>query len=388
MLAFTPLFLALASSAFALPQVAKRSKTYTIKVGADSELKFDPPAIFADIGDEVIFQFTSKNHSVVQSSFASPCGHLDGGFKTDFMPVAAGLTDDQLPTAKFTVTESEPLWFYCSQALHTPAAHCKKGMVFAINCPATGEKSFDNFKASAIASNADQPLADPAPATTDVIDPVLPDPTYAGVTLPPAETAATKTDVITLGTSTWTTTWASYPNSPDPTPNAVDGNEIKVAVGANGELTFTPAHVEAKPRDRIVFEFQSKNHSVVQSSFGAPCTPFTSLQGASGVNSGFMPVVAGQANPSFTITVNDTTPLYFYCAQTGHCGKGMVFSVNTNEQGARNYNAFQSLAKQLNASSTDSAPSPSSTTDGTGSASRSVASAGLLFAGALAAILL
>ena len=56
MLAFSPLFLTFVASALALPQV-KRAKTHTIKVGADAKLVFDPVAIFADIGDEVIFQF-------------------------------------------------------------------------------------------------------------------------------------------------------------------------------------------------------------------------------------------------------------------------------------------------------------------------------------------
>ena len=68
----------------------------------------------------------------------------------------------------------------------------------------------------------------------------------------------TLTDVITLdSTSTWTTVYASYPNSPNPTPNSADGSEIIVTVGQNAALAFSPMHVQAKPRDTLVFQFQS-----------------------------------------------------------------------------------------------------------------------------------
>ena len=37
--------------------------------------------------------------------------------------------------------------------------------------------------------------------------------------------------------------------------------------------------------------------------------------------------------PTWNVTVNDTTPLWFYCRQhapdgSSHCGSGMVFAVN------------------------------------------------------------
>lgn len=32
--------------------------------------------------------------------------------------------------------------------------------------------------------------------------------------------------------------------------------------------------------------------------------------------------------PTFTVTVNDTNPAFFYCAQIGHCQLGMVFAIN------------------------------------------------------------
>lgn len=354
MLASSLILSSLLAFASARPPVAKRATTYNVKVGAGGQLAFDPPAVFASVGDDVIFTFQAKNHSVTQSSFAEPCAHIPDGFDSGFQPVTAGTADADLPVVKYTVTDaSKPLWFYCKQALHTPNSHCHAGMVFAINCPASGENSLDNFvakaKNSSFAVNPAPPTPNPNP--TDSITPLAPEPTYPGITVPPAETAQTKTDVITLGTSTWTTTYASYPNSPNPTPNAVDGNEIKVIVGGDNQLTFTPSRISAQPRDRVTFEFQSKNHSVVQSSFAQPCYP---IQGQPGINSGFMPVTNGQPFPTFTIKINDTTPQWFFCSQPGHCGKGMVFAVNTDEQGPRNWNAFQNLAKQVNGTSDNS----------------------------------
>lgn len=74
------------------------------------------------------------------------------------------------------------------------------------------------------------------------------------VTIPPAETASTVTQTITLESSTWTTTYASFPNSPAATPASLEGNVINVVVGGTGKLFFDPPHVVAQPRDVIVFQ--------------------------------------------------------------------------------------------------------------------------------------
>lgn len=60
--------------------------------------------------------------------------------------------------------------------------------------------------------------------------------------------------VITLGAETYTTTYGSYPGSPDPTPASATGEKHTVVVGGNGTLTFDPPSLIAKPRDQIVFE--------------------------------------------------------------------------------------------------------------------------------------
>lgn len=378
----------LAGSVFAAPSPLRKRETHVVKVGFNASLIFEPEAIFANVGDLVQFVFQSKNHSVVQSSFAEPCGPVDSGFNSGFQFVANGTAEDQLPVVNFTVStdQSTPVWFYCSQALHTPNAHCAKGMVFSINCPSSGDKSFSNFKSKAMADAfATETVTATTSATsaTNVITPLAPEPTYSGISIPPPEPAVTLTDVITLGsTSTWTTTYVSYPNSPNPTPNSADGSEITIIVGGDGALTFNPMYVEAKPRDTLVFQFQSKNHSVVQSSFAAPCSPFVSGAGVSGVNSGFMPVANSSSFPEFRVKVNDTTPLWFYCAQTGHCGQGMVFAVNSDESGDRNSSAFQTLAKEVNGTAENSSSSGGS--DGYGAATH-VSVRGIALAGFAAA---
>jgi len=139
-----------------------------------------------------------------------------------------------------------------------------------------------------------------------------------------------------------------------------------VQVGASSQLAFSPTNVTAAVGDTISFVFNPKNHTVTQSTFTAPCQPMSG-----GVDSGFQPVAAGATNvPSFTITVNATTPLWFFCHQTGHCEQGMVFAVNPTAN--KSFETFQATAK---ASSADGTPPSSSNSTGSGSSSSSTGSA-------------
>ncbi|KAF8912060.1 hypothetical protein CPB84DRAFT_1761171 [Gymnopilus junonius] len=122
-----------------------------VKVGANNGLVFEPSNITAQTGDTISFQFQGKNHSVTQSTFPSPCTRMTTpalGVDSGFMPVASGAAS--LPQWSITVNNaSTPLWFFCAQT--TPADHCQKGMVFAVNAPPA--KSFAQFQAAAMASN-------------------------------------------------------------------------------------------------------------------------------------------------------------------------------------------------------------------------------------------
>jgi len=77
---------------------------------------------------------------------------------------------------------------------------------------------------------------------------------------------------------------------------------------------------------------------VTQSAFGTPCK---ALPG--GQDSGFMPNPNNTVSPlpQMAMQVKVSTPLWFYCHQKGHCGKGMVFSINPTA------NKTQEMFKQM-----------------------------------------
>jgi len=341
------------------------SKVIDIQVGGDGgALIFSPEATFADPGDQVVYHFNPKNHTVTQSSFAGPCSHKEGGFDSGFLPVGSDVAADSRPTYTVYVNDTQPIWVFCGQASNTPNSHCGAGMVHAINCGADGApNSFTNFKNSALAIGAKLKAdAQNPPSSTWTAD-------YGTATIPPPPSPSLVTDTITLGSDVWTTTYSSYPNSPAPTPVSGSGNTIEVIVGGpNGNLSFTPSRVSAAPRDTIKFIFQVKNHTVTQSSFSAPCMPLTNqtTRTRTGFDSGYMPVGSDTTDfPTYSITINDTAPIWAYCAQANHCGAGMVFAVNSDESSGRSFNAFQSLAKTLNGTTSSNSTTPSNgTTNG------------------------
>lgn len=113
-----------------------------------------------------------------------------------------------------------------------------------------------------------------------------------------------------------------------------------VTVGGPGGLIFQPEELHEVPiGDTIIFEFLAQNHTVTQSPFDTPCD---ALEG--GMDTGFI------ANPNNTISpapqvamqVMVDTPLWFYCKQGPHCGKGMVFSVNPTAE--KTHAMFKALA--------------------------------------------
>lgn len=347
------------------------AKVIDIQVSDDNaSLTFTPEATFADPGDQVVYHFNPKNHTVTQSSFAGPCSPKEGGFDSGFMPVGTDVATANRPTFTVNVTDTQPIWVYCKQASNTPNSHCGAGMVHAINCGADGSpNSFTNFKNAALAIGTQLKANAQMPSSTWTAD-------YGTATIPPPPTPSLRTDTITLGSDVWTTTYSSYPGSPGPTPISSTGNTIEVIVGGpNGNLSFTPSRVSASPRDTIKFVFHVKNHTVTQSSFAAPCVPLTNKTTGEriGFNSGFFPVAADATDfPTWSLTINNTAPIWAYCGQSGHCGSGMVFAVNSDESSGQTFTAFQSLAKTLNGTTSSNSTSP--TNNGTGNINGAVSS--------------
>ncbi|KAI2622222.1 hypothetical protein GGS26DRAFT_594229 [Hypomontagnella submonticulosa] len=116
-----------------------------------------------------------------------------------------------------------------------------------------------------------------------------------------------------------------------------------VTVGKGGQLKFDPETLTAQPGDTVTYKFFAKNHAVAQSTFANPCQ----LQ-PNGIFSGFTPNTSPDvaAPTTFTITVNDTKPLWFYCPQTNgnHCQNGMVHSINAPATG-NTFDAYKTSAK-------------------------------------------
>jgi len=136
---------------------AASAAKFKVTVGNNGALKYEPNNTVAAVGDSVEFDFFPKNHTVTQSSFADPCHFLPGGFFSGFVPT----TDATLGSSfTITVTDTKPIWFYCSQ---TTGNHCQQGMVGSINAPATGN-TLSAFAAKA--KNATVPSTFPPPGSS------------------------------------------------------------------------------------------------------------------------------------------------------------------------------------------------------------------------------
>lgn len=59
--------------------------THTVVVGGAAGLAYSPPQLNnIPVGDTVVFEFHSKNHTVTQSAFNTPCKKLEGGMDSGF----------------------------------------------------------------------------------------------------------------------------------------------------------------------------------------------------------------------------------------------------------------------------------------------------------------
>ena len=89
------------------------------------------------------------------------------------------------------------------------------------------------------------------------------------------------------------------------------------------------------------YDFYPTNHSVVRAEYGYPCIPYE-LTGVDKVGffSGFKQVDAIlQDPPKFSVRINDTNPIFYYCSAPGSC-------INYAMVGVINPNSTVSLATQ------------------------------------------
>ncbi|KAF9064171.1 hypothetical protein BDP27DRAFT_1426114 [Rhodocollybia butyracea] len=131
-----------------------------------------------------------------------------------------------------------------------------------------------------------------------------------------------------------------------------------VLVGSSNTLTFDPALLTGVSNgDTVNFQFVSGNHSVVQSTFSAPCT-------AAGISSGFQNVPDPDALdfPTWSPIIVDAEddPLFFFCSQvtatSTHCQQGMVFVINSRPAVGQSFPAFQQAAIAMNGTGPQNPP--------------------------------
>ncbi|KAF4301167.1 hypothetical protein GTA08_BOTSDO07329 [Botryosphaeria dothidea] len=166
-----------------------------------------------------------------------------------------------------------------------------------------------------------------------------------------------------------------------------DGAKVQVVQvgGSNGSLTFSPNDIKAEMGSFVQFQFNPKNHSVVQSTFDAPCMPMSISMPNASANaffSGFMPAAAAGngSKLTYTIQITDTKPLWFYCSQGKHCQAGMVGAINAASTGQKTLAGFTQLAaaaaENLSPGQIPSAMSGNGTAGGSASGSGSSSGTG------------
>ncbi|KAF1926569.1 uncharacterized protein M421DRAFT_422543 [Didymella exigua CBS 183.55] len=130
------------------------------------------------------------------------------------------------------------------------------------------------------------------------------------------------------------------------TPSTSSEPQVHTIKAGSGGFKFTPQELtNVSVGDIVTFEFYPPDHSVVQAEFGSACVPYSYVD-KDHAGKGFWTEtqwVNTTADITYhSITINDTQPIFFYCAAPNSCkGELMV--------GAINPNTTQTLASQIQA---------------------------------------
>ncbi|CAZ83246.1 unnamed protein product [Tuber melanosporum] len=128
----------------------------------------------------------------------------------------------------------------------------------------------------------------------------------------------------------WEVTALPSPQDPGSSSDGGNSTDHIVAVG-KADHQFSPDIIIARPGDTITFQFYPLNHSVARMDPEYPCKPWEKIhRDGTPIWSGFHAMDTFlDPPPSYTIKINDTKPLWFYCSAEGSCIKyQMVMSIN------------------------------------------------------------
>ncbi|KFZ09939.1 hypothetical protein V501_05426 [Pseudogymnoascus sp. VKM F-4519 (FW-2642)] len=174
----------------------------------------------------------------------------------------------------------------------------------------------------------------------------------AAAILPFLSVAAAQYGSSDYGSSSTDTT-SNAQAATDTTTTTADGATVhKVLVGQTA-LTFSPWNLTAAVGDKVEFHFYPTTHSVAQAAFDKPCEPSSDTAFFSGgvttqaATSGKTRRQTAADMKIFTITVNDTKPIWYYCGFPNHCQGGMVGVINQAATGAKTIEAFAAAAKKV-----------------------------------------
>jgi plastocyanin len=130
--------------------------------------------------------------------------------------------------------------------------------------------------------------------------------------------------------------------APSSTGTATPG--VHTVEAGNGNLAYSPSSITAAVGETIEFHFFPPLHSVAQGDFATPCTPPAN---GTGFFSGDITTSSGENTNVFTIKINDTNPIWFYCVIPTHCQAGMSGVINPPADGSMTLAQYQLAAGKV-----------------------------------------
>lgn len=158
-----------------------------------------------------------------------------------------------------------------------------------------------------------------------------------------AQGSATATgSVNTAGSTTLaTSTITSAPSSTSASSSSSRKPQTFTVEVGPGDFIYKPDRLDnVLVNDTVLFQFYPPDHSVARAEYGNPCVPYEYTgKDKVGFFSGVKYVDTAQNLAEWSLLINDTEPIFFYCTAPGSC-------IDHQMVGAINPNSTQTLAYQ------------------------------------------